>query len=100
VTGVSDLNRTASMASIKAQTAQERASADYLKQASDFALLQGAKAREMGEFNAKSAETYGAYNADAAHSLGDTAVTLGFMNATTDVLGGIGKAFGSSAGSG
>lgn len=100
VTGVSDLNRTAAVASIKGQTAQERASADYLKQASDFALLQGAKAREMGEFNAKSAEVYGAYNADAAHRLGDTAVNLGFLNATTDILGGLGKMFGARAGSG
>lgn len=109
VTGVSDLNRTAAMASIKGQTAQERAAADYLKQASDFALTQGANARAMGEYNATTAETYGkynaettrqygAYNADAAHSLGDTAVTLGYMNASTDVLGGLGKMFGSGSG--
>lgn len=100
VTGVSNLNRTAALASINAQTGEEKASAAYLKQASDFALLQGANARQMGEFNAKSAETYGQYNADAAHSLGDTAVNLGYMNATTDILGGLGKMMGSAAGSG
>lgn len=122
VTGVSNLNRTAAMASINAQTAEERSAAAYLKQASDFALTQGASARAMGDYNATTAkayadynattaETYGKYNADqtraygdynakAALGLGNTAVTLGYMNATTDVLGGLGKAFGSSAGSG
>lgn len=104
VTGVSELNRSAAMASIKGQTAQERAAADYLKQASDFALSQGASAREMGEYNATTAEKYGkynaattrqygAYNANAALGLGDTAATLGYMNATTDILGGLGKMF-------
>lgn len=111
ITGVSNLNRTAAEASINAQTAEEKAAAAYLKQASDFALTQGASARTMGEYNAATAEKYGKYNADttraygqynydAAKGLGDTAATLGFMNAGTDILGGLGKAFGSSAGSG
>jgi hypothetical protein len=110
VTGVSNLNRTAAMASIQGQTAQEKAAASYLKQASDFALMQGASAKAMGEYNATTAETYGAYNAattrqygqynaNAALGLGDTAATLGFMNAGTDILGGLGKAAGAGAGS-
>jgi hypothetical protein len=111
ITGVSNLNRSAAVASINAQSAEERASAAYLKQASDFALTQGASARAMGEYNATTAETYGKYNADttraygeynakAASSLGDTAATLGYLNAGTDILGGLGKMFGSGAGSG
>lgn len=114
VTGISDMNRTAAEASINAQTATEKASADYLRQASEFALTQGQSAAAMGEYNAKTAEAYGdynaktaetyadynakqslaygQYNADAAKGLGSTAVTLGYMNAATDVLGGLGKA--------
>lgn len=104
-TKVAELNRTASEASINAQTAAERAGADYLRQASAFALTQGAKAGAMGEYNAKVAETfadfnktsaltYGAYNAEAAKSAAGTAETMGFMNAGGDILGGLGKAFG------
>lgn len=104
VTGIANMNRTAAEASINAQTATEKASADYLRQASAFALTQGQSAAAMGEYNAKNAETYadynakqslayGQYNADAATGLGNTAATLGFMNAGTDILGGLGKAF-------
>jgi len=111
VTGVSNMNRTAAVASIKGQVGEERAAAEYLRQASDFALTQGSSAKAMGEYNAATAEKYGKfnadttrlygqYNADAAHGLGDTAVTMGYMNAATDILGGIGKAFGSGAGGG
>jgi hypothetical protein len=62
----------------------------------------------MGEFNAKSAETasYGHHARlrtmpTPRIGLGDTAVTLGFMNATTSTCSArhSGKAFGSSAGS-
>lgn len=111
VTGVSNLNRTAALASINAQTGEEKAASAYLKQASDFALTQGASAAAMGEYNAKTAETYGKYNADttraygqynadAATGLGNTAATLGVMNAGTDILGGLGKMAGSGAGGG
>lgn len=103
-TGISDLNREAAVASIKGQSAEERAAADYLRQASAFALTQGQSAKTMGEFNATQALTYADFNAKtameyatrnaaAATTLGDTATGMGFMNAGSDVLGGLGKAF-------
>ena len=106
VTGIADLNRTAAMASIKGQTAEERAAAAYLHEASAFALTQGANAKAMGEYNATNAETfatynanaaltYGRFNAAAATAAGNTAAGFGYANAGTDILGGLGKAFSS-----
>jgi hypothetical protein len=48
VTGVSDLNRTAAMASIKGQTAQERASADYLQTGVRFCAAPGRQGARDG----------------------------------------------------
>jgi hypothetical protein len=70
-TGISDLNREAAVSSINAQTAEERASASYLRQASEFALTQGRDAATMGEFNASTAERFGDYNANEARTFAD-----------------------------
>lgn len=79
-----ELNRTSSEASINAQTAEETSAADYETQSANFALLQGASANEFGE-----------YNAAAATNAGNIAATMGWINAGSDVLGGLGKAFAS-----
>lgn len=100
VTNIAEMNREAAVGSINAQTAQQKAAADYLRQASAFALTQGQRAGEMGEFNAQTALTYGNYNASAARAAGDSAVDIGFMNAGSDILGGLGKAFASGGGMG
>ncbi len=100
VTNIAEMNREAAVGSINAQTGQQKAAADYLRQASAFALTQGERAGKMGEFNAETALTYGDYNAGAFRAAGDRAVDAGYMNAGIDILGGLGKAFGSGAGGG
>jgi hypothetical protein len=88
VTNIADINREASEASINTQTAMEKASADYERQASAYALIQGNAAAGMGQFNA---------NADVA--AGNTSASMGWFNAATDILGGLGKAFAGLPGS-
>lgn len=97
VYGIENTNREAAVGSINTQTAEEKAAADYLRQASSFALMQGSRASAMGEYNAETALNFGAYNAGAARGAGATAADMGYFNAATDILGGLGKAFGSMA---
>ncbi len=97
VTDIANMNRNAAVGSINTQSASERAAADYLRQASAFALMQGKEAGDMGKYNADTALSFGEYNAGAARAAGDNAVTMGFLNAGGDVLGGLGKAYGSKA---
>jgi hypothetical protein len=82
VTDIANLNTEASEASINAQTAEEKAAADYNKQAAAYALVQGNAAGAMGQFNA---------SADVA--AGNTSASMGYLSAATDILGGLGKAF-------
>lgn len=87
VTNIAEMNREAAVSSIDAQTAYEKSSSDYLHQASAFALTQGQDAMTMGK-----------YNANAENIAGSNAVTSGFLNSATDILGGLGKAFATGGG--